>query len=336
MSSYRMEKGSFLVWAVDGIRLGHAKDHFQLYSVPPAILPILASLSEPGGMDLSAPQQADLSDLIHSGIIESIETDDDRVTLPVPAPLLQNLEFELTRLTDVYPDIAAIDSKFMDLSKACEDYTLTSIPLQYALYSGIRHIEQCSIPGDVVECGVWRGGSMLLACHTLAAAGNLSRRIWMYDTFDWAWTEVGVADSFVSAPGGLLPAPTSAQSGTATDEMRLGAAADDVRALIGTSGYPGDLVVAVTGPIERTLLQSVPAAIALLRLDTDTYASTLFELETLYPKLSAGGVLIVDDYGKLGGATAAVDEYFDHSASPLLVRVDVQGRVGVKPATPDR
>ena len=86
------------------------------------------------------------------------------------------------------------------------------------------------------------------------------------------------------------------------------------------------------GLVQTTIPAQAPDRIALLRLDTDLYDSTLHELEHLYPRLTTGGVLIVDDYGKIAGATKAVDEYFAALAHPpLLQRIDVQGRIAVKP-----
>jgi O-methyltransferase len=83
--------------------------------------------------------------------------------------------------------------------------------------------------------------------------------------------------------------------------------------------------------VERTLPDRAPAEIALLRLDTDWYESTRHELVHLYPRLSAGGVLIVDDYGHWAGAKRAVDEYLGEQAEPLLLhRIDYTGRIAIK------
>jgi hypothetical protein len=79
-----------------------------------------------------------------------------------------------------------------------------------------------------------------------------------------------------------------------------------------------------------TLHTHQPSAISLLRLDTDWYESTALEYEILYPKLSAGGVLIIDDYGAWAGSRKATDDYFDKIAKPLIVRVDKEVRIAVK------
>jgi hypothetical protein len=75
----------------------------------------------------------------------------------------------------------------------------------------------------------------------------------------------------------------------------------------------------------------MPAALALLRLDTDWYESTRHELQNLYPMLSTRGVLMIDDYGHWAGSRRAVDEYFsDPRRKILLNRVDYTGRIGIK------
>jgi O-methyltransferase len=99
-------------------------------------------------------------------------------------------------------------------------------------------------------------------------------------------------------------------------------------------GYPGERLHFVAGDVAKTIPEHAPEAIALLRLDTDFYASTRHELEQLYPRLSPGGVLIIDDYGDWAGARKATDEYFaTHKPQPLLIRVDVGARMGIKPGT---
>jgi hypothetical protein len=95
--------------------------------------------------------------------------------------------------------------------------------------------------------------------------------------------------------------------------------------------YPAERLHFVRGPVEETLPDQAPAELALLRLDTDWYESTRHELEHLYPRLSRGGVLMIDDYGHWEGARRAVDEYFAGTGEPLLLnRIDYTGRVAVK------
>jgi hypothetical protein len=146
------------------------------------------------------------------------------------------------------------------------------------------------------------------------------RRLWLYDTF------------------GKMPAPGEHDHDHAGREVKgwehtmlgdSGLSLPEVQAAMTSTGYPPDRVSYVPGLIEQTVPASAPDRIALLRLDTDWYSSTRYELEHLYPRLETGGVLIVDDYGHLAGARKAVDDYF--AGEPiLLTRVDFSGRVAIK------
>ena len=106
---------------------------------------------------------------------------------------------------------------------------------------------------------------------------------------------------------------------------------DDVRRNVSSTKYPMSQFMFVQGDVSVTLENSVPDSIALLRLDTDWYESTRRCLEVLYPKLSIGGVCILDDYGHWQGAREAVDEYFARqSHRPYMHPIDYSGRVFVK------
>src|SRR3546814_10675140 len=83
--------------------------------------------------------------------------------------------------------------------------------------------------------------------------------------------------------------------------------------------------------VEDTIPAQAPEPIAMCRLDTDWYASTAHEMEHLWPRISSGGALLIDDYGHFMGATKAVDEYIaDHRLPVLLNRIDFTGRLVVK------
>jgi hypothetical protein len=97
------------------------------------------------------------------------------------------------------------------------------------------------------------------------------------------------------------------------------------------TGYDENLVHFIQGKVENTLPESAPEQISLLRLDTDWYESTKHELEHLFPRLSRGGVLIIDDYGHWKGARKAVDEYIERNRLTILLnRIDYSGRIGIK------
>src|SRR5262249_46295405 len=106
---------------------------------------------------------------------------------------------------------------------------------------------------------------------------------------------------------------------------------DEVRQAMQKTGYDQGKVIFVKGMVEETLPSQAPDQIALLRLDTDWYESTYHELAHLYPRLSVGGVLIIDDYGHWQGAKRAVDQYInERNLKVLLHRIDHTGRICVK------
>jgi hypothetical protein len=104
----------------------------------------------------------------------------------------------------------------------------------------------------------------------------------------------------------------------------------DVRHVFASEGFGPDDIEIVKGDVIQTLRSRRPKSIALLRLDTDWYESTKAELELLYPRLSRGGVLIIDDYGHWEGSRQAVDEFFSREPGLLLNRVSYAVRVAVK------
>ena len=106
---------------------------------------------------------------------------------------------------------------------------------------------------------------------------------------------------------------------------------EEVRNNMLKTNYPIDNIKYIKGKVEDTLKSSVPNKIALLRLDTDWYESTKIELEVLYPLITKGGILIIDDYGHFEGAKRAVDDYFRKiNQQPLLNRIDYTGRLIIK------
>ena len=227
-----------------------------------------------------------------------------------------------------HPDIA--DSAFYALCRRCGPYTMTTIPRMHALFEAVRHIERLGIEGDVVECGVWRGGSSMLAALTLMEEQAPARELWLYDTFE-GMSEPTEHD--VSAGGDRVSENWERYRRRLDHPVFAYAGLAEVQANMTSTGYPTDRIRYVAGKVEETIPATMPNRIALLRLDTDWYESTRHELEHLYPRLAPGGVLIIDDYGAWQGARRAVDEWrASIPAPPLLLRVDSTGRVGCKPA----
>lgn len=212
-------------------------------------------------------------------------------------------------------------------------YSLTGPARLAALVEAVRYCVRRDVPGALAECGVWRGGSVLAMLLTLEDLGSEDRDVHLFDTFE-GMTEPSEHDVSALDPPALDTWREAQQRREQpwADLFPSDAVGEDaVRTTLTESGYPAERLHFVRGPVEATLPAHAPERLALLRLDTDWYESTRHELEHLYPRLSEGGVLIVDDYGHWEGARRAVDEYFErHPPAPLLNRIDYTGRIAVK------
>ena len=225
-------------------------------------------------------------------------------------------------------DYSDLDPAFLPILHKCQPATMTSVERIYALYKAVEHLSAAGVRGDFVECGVWRGGSMMCAALTLLRAGDTNRQLYLYDTFE-GMVPPGAPD--VDFSGQAAIAQLSTDQRTEDSYIWAYAPLEVVRGNMASTGYPDARVSYVRGPVEETIPDTAPGAIALLRLDTDWYESTRHELEHLFPRLVRGGVLIIDDYGHWQGARRAVDEYFHHSDVKILLnRVDYTGRIGIR------
>lgn len=211
-------------------------------------------------------------------------------------------------------------------------YTMTSPERLYALIGAVEYVVANGVRGAIVECGVWRGGSMMCVADTLLRLGSTDRFLYLLDTFE-GMPPPGEADrTFRGEPA----ADVMAREDPASSHVWAVAGLEEVRRNMERTGYPEDRVRYVEGPVERTVPARAPGEIAVLRLDTDWYGSTRHEMEHLYPRLAPGGVLIVDDYGYWRGARRAIDEYLEGRGDPpLLCRIDATGRIAVKPGGGD-
>ena len=174
------------------------------------------------------------------------------------------------------------------------------------------HVLRHGVPGDLMETGVWRGGAAIFMRAVLKAYGDTERTVWAADSFQglpkpdpgrypadaddtfWIWAELAV------------PLETVKEN-----FARYGLLDDQVRFL---AGWFRDTLP--SAPIER---------LSVLRLDGDLYESTIIALRSLYPKVSLGGFVIVDDYA-VPNCRAAVDDFrAEHGITETMERVDWTG-----------
>lgn len=217
-----------------------------------------------------------------------------------------------------YPD--GIDPDVIKVFEQVKPYTMTNIHRIDALMRVVDYVVSSPIVGDFVECGVWRGGSTMAAAIRFLELGDV-RQLWLYDTFE-GMPEPDKRDVNRFGTAGRDIFDRHRRKG----ESWLDVGIDEVESNIQTTGYPNGAARLVKGLVEDTIPAEAPEAISILRLDTDLYSSTAHELEHLVPRISPGGVLIIDDYGSWAGARAAVDEYFG-SRPVFLHRVDHACRV---------
>lgn len=228
---------------------------------------------------------------------------------------------------------ATLDDAERALVERCRPHTLAGPERIVATADAVAHVVDRDVPGALVECGVWRGGSALAMVLTLQRLGVTDRDVVLFDTFSGMTAPTDDDTSRFDPPARSTFERARAEGRRAWDflfgEEVFGR--DQVEALLRGTRYPAERIHLVEGPVEETLPGRAPEQVAVMRLDTDWYESTRHEMEHLWPRLSPGGVLIVDDYGHWDGARKAVEEYFDaHGGRPLLARTDYTGRMGVK------
>lgn len=217
----------------------------------------------------------------------------------------------------------------IEIIKAVRPYTMTSPERVAALTGAVKYIVAANIPGSIVECGVWAGGSMMAVAYQLSRLAVNNRELYLFDTFEGMTRPT---DQDISCSGELALTRFEREKRTDDSSFWCHASIEDVRRNLYSTGYDTDRIKFIRGKVEDTVPSRAPERISLLRLDTDWYESTKHEMKYLYPRLSAGGVLIIDDYGHWKGSREAVDQYLEENNIRILLhRIDYTGRIAVKP-----
>jgi O-methyltransferase len=225
------------------------------------------------------------------------------------------------------PDFSDEDAREI---RAVRPFTLTNPERIHALIQATRYIVDAGVPGDIVECGVWKGGSMMTIARALSSRNDRSRNLYLFDTFQ-GMTEATAEDlDYKGRDASRMLA--NSKGLLALEDITAYAPLEEVKRNMASTGYPAELIHYKVGRVEDTLPAQAPQQIALLRLDTDWDESTRHEMEHLFPRLSRGGVLIIDDYGHWQGSRKAVDEYLEATGLKVLLnRIDYNARLVIKP-----
>lgn len=174
----------------------------------------------------------------------------------------------------------------------------------------ISHIVRDGVPGDFIETGVWRGGACIFMRGVLEALDEPQRCVW-------------VADSFEGLP---KPSLDTDKKWKFWRYRELAVSVEDVQANFRKYGLLDNRVKFLKGWFKDTLPTAPIGTLALARLDGDLYESTWDAISALYPKLSVGGFLIVDDYGGISSCREAIDTYrAQHHIGDPILKIDNSG-----------
>jgi O-methyltransferase len=175
--------------------------------------------------------------------------------------------------------------------------------IQYCITVALNH----KIPGDVIECGAWRGGATILMRAVLRAYGDAEKTVWVADSFEG------------------LPSPRSGLD-VGWQRGQMAVSLDEVRENFARYGLLDERVRFLRGFFNKTLPTAPIARLSVLRADSDLYDSQMDVLNNLYPKLSPGGYAIIDDYYESAGCRRAIDEYRKaHYITEEIKQIDTEG-----------
>lgn len=234
--------------------------------------------------------------------------------------ITKNFGYRFTKIRALEPIIQK-DKCFLEIYNKCKEYTTATIEEAYSYYKAVQYIIRNKIPGDFVECGVWKGGVPMLIAYTLIELGENSKKIYLYDTFE-GMAKPTKEDIYVQDKHSALKRWKDAKGNWCYSSLQ------EVKNNLVLINYPEENLVFVKGKVEDTLKKIISKRIAFLKLDTEWYESIKNELVYLFPKLSKKGILIVDYYDEWEGTKKAVDKYLKRK-SIFLNRIGKTGRIGV-------
>lgn len=239
--------------------------------------------------------------------------------------VLSKFGFEIKLGTDsvLYPELSEKEIGFIR-SIFAQSLSMTSFESLCTLAIVCKKISQSDIEGDFVEVGVWRGGSSLVAKKFLTGG----RRFFLFDTYA-GMTKPTENDFRIGADNNESAAAKWQTSQKSDHNDWVFASLEEVKKNFDKFNLLDSSIEFRKGDVRETLLtESLPTQIAILRLDTDFYDSTLIEMQKLWPSLVSGGILILDDYGHWDGARKAVDEYIQDLGLSDILMIPIAGGGG--------
>ena len=233
----------------------------------------------------------------------------------------ENLNFQ-------FPEYSDDELRLIEISKK---NTMTSYQKLNFLLRSIEHVYNNKIDGDFVECGVWKGGNIILFKNMINKLNMQNKKIYAFDTFEGMTKpsdiDVDLRFKQEKAEDVMERSPKDYNIHNIHSYYPI----EKVKKNIIESCNDLENIKFIKGDVLKTLLISdnIPEKISILRLDTDWYESTKIELEILFPKLVNNGILIIDDYGDYKGCKKAVDEYFRDKKFNIF-KIDSGGRMLIK------
>ena len=243
--------------------------------------------------------------------------------------LFKKINYDLKKikpydLSKNFPETSEFEKELFNI---CSGYSMTSHDRMYSLMKSLDFIIQNNVDGDLVECGVWRGGNLIMFQKCIEKY-NLSKKIYGYDTFEGMSQPTEVDKTFEGESASLqLDKLKKKNIDRKKNILIADCSLEEVKNNFEKNTSTNNLIC-IKGKVEDTLLNKVnlPKKISILRLDTDWYLSTKKELEILYPLLEKNGILLIDDYGYWQGARKAVDEFFKDKKVTMF-KIDFTGRM---------
>ncbi len=262
-------------------------------------------------------------DLLKKSLLEDLYVENELRLIYLRSCLAGQEPFQQDVFLDIRRQRAEMYNEYVQLREVGINYgrTIQNLGFQHTMIGRRRmeNIEFCldriladRVPGDLVECGVWRGGAVVFMKGYLAAFQVEDRIVWVADSFEG------------------LPAPTLQQDEgldlTAARYPMLAIDLDTVRDLFQRYGLLDENVRFLKGWFKHTLKPAPIQTLSLLRLDGDLYESTMDALDALYDKVAPGGFIIVDDYGALLPCKQAITDFRQrHTITDPLEMVDWTG-----------